>query len=269
MHGRDLRKGAIGVGTISVLTLVLFGVAIGVRALRGAAALAPADRPRSADLLREPMQFLGRGAALRMDELTPRISAENSQAWRAANKLAFEIAECPTTVEWLATPEGQRFERLLGDLRRGTSDEGLAALALIVELARTTEWNAGLLARTQSAERLAALTADWLRSWSERGATDTTLAEPTLAATLLYGLAMHEAADPLPIVRNAAAYERAQAFLQSLFVDAQDQPTALSRAMRQRHPLAVDGLASKSDGLRALAEEAKHLFSDLDGECGE
>jgi hypothetical protein len=250
-----------------VLTVVALLAAFAVRGVKGKGPLAPADREREAAALREPMQFLGRSAAQRVAELDDRVDPTRRAEWKVVRRTVFELRDCPDTAAWIDSTDGQRFERALDDLRRGSRDEALAALALIVELARRSDWEPGLLARTADAERLATLLQEWLRTWGERAADDATLAEPGVAALMLYGRAMRRASKPLPLVTIDAAYERGRAFLASLLSDAQGQPTALSRAARARHPTAIDGLASKGDALAGFDAAAEQLFAGLDGEC--
>jgi hypothetical protein len=250
-----------------VAAIALLVAAIAVRGIRGEAPLAPQDRPRSVDALAQPMQLLGRGAKLRIDELTARISEPLSAAWRASYRLPFELRGCPALSEWLDGRNGQSVERLIADLRRGSRDEALASLALTLQIARATEWEPGLLARTQNAERLGALVQEWLRAWGERGCDDATLAEPTLAATLFYGRVMRIAAEAPPVGRYDAPYERAKAFLEGLLLDQQGQATHLGIALKARHPSAANGFTSSSDALAGLGREAAQLFPELDGEC--
>ncbi|MCC7014315.1 MAG: hypothetical protein IT454_17275 [Planctomycetes bacterium] len=247
--------------------VALLGVAVAVRGIEGAPRVEPFDRPTEADAIREPLQFLGRGAALRIAELGPRISAESQTAWRAAYRAPFDLKDCPQTAEWLVTPAGQRLERLLGDLRRGTREDALAALALVFQLARATEWKPGLLAKTQHAEKLAGFAQDWLRAWSERAASEPVLAEPALATVLAYGLWMKRVSQPRPIGRRDEAYDRALAFLQSILRDGSGRPTALYEALRARHPGVVSGFEGGRDALDAFEAAALQLFPELNGEC--
>ena len=262
-----MQRGSMGLNAGIAATIVVIGAAIGVRSLKGEVPLAPADRPRAVDALREPMQLLGRGASLRIAELDLRVEAARREEWIGVRRALFELQDCPSTKDWIDSVDGQRFERLVGELRRGARDEGLAALALVLELARKTEWNTGPLAGTASAERLGAFLQDWLRTWAERGVDDATLADPTVAAVLVYGRVMRRACRPLPIGRNDATYERARTFLAGLLFDAQGQPLALARALRTRHPTAIERFESKNDVLNDLDEASRQLFGDLDGEC--
>jgi hypothetical protein len=252
----------------AALAALLFAAAVAVRAIPGEGPLAPSDRPVAPDAVREPMQLLGRGASLRIAELDGRVGPERAAEWRAARRSVFELQGCPDTAVWLDGPEGQRVARVVGDLRRGTREEALAALALILELARRTDWDPGLLARTADAERLALLLQDWLRAWGERGADDPTLAEPAVTAVLAYARVARRACRAPPIGRIEAIYERARAFLASILADAQGQPTALSRALRARHPTAIEGFDSKQDCLAGFDRAFDQLDPALDGDCG-
>lgn len=243
--------------------------AVSVRGIRGAPALAPQDRPREADAIAEPMQLLGRGASLRIEELSPRVSEPLRASWRASSRLLFGLRGCPELGEWLDGADGQRCERTLGDLRRGTRDEALAVLALTLQLARVTDWETGLLARTQNAERLGALIQEWLRAWGERGVDDATLAEPALAAVLVYGRVMRIAAEAPPVGRFEAPYARATAFLDTLLLDQNGQATRLGQALRARFPSAAAGFESGDDRLLGLDREAERLFAGLNGDCDE
>jgi len=163
--------------TAIVATVALLVGAIGVRGLRGALAARAQDRPREKTEIAEPMQLLGRGASMRIEELTARVSEAVKPNWSAAHRLPFALRDCPKLLDWIESADGQRFERLLAELRRGSREDAFASLALTLALARATEWNPGLLARTQNAERLGALLQEWLRAWGERGVGDTLLAE--------------------------------------------------------------------------------------------
>ena len=250
-------------------TVVLLVAAAAVRGLHGTPPLAPQDRPREKAEIAEPMQLLGRGAALRIEELTARVSEAVKPNWNAAHRLPLELRDCPKLLEWIESADGQRFERLLGELRRGSREDAFASLALTLALARATDWNPGLLARTQNAERLGALLQEWLRVWGERGVGDALLAEPTLAATVLYGRVMRIAAEAPPIGRFDAPYERAKAFLSNALLDSHGQATALGRALQARFPAASAGFDDADDCLAGLDREAAQVFVGLDGKCSQ
>lgn len=268
MSGTGARTGGIELAAIAA-TAVLLVASVAVRGLKGSPAIAPQDRPSAPTDIAEPMQLLGRGASLRIEELTPRISPELAGVWKSAHRLAFNVQDCPKLLDWIDGPDGQKCERLIGSLRRGSRDEALASLALTLALARTTEWKPGLLARTQHAEKLGAILQEWLRSWGERGASDRMLAEPTFAALAFYGRVMRTAAEAPPVGRFDAPYERARAFLAGVLLDSQGQPTALGRAMRTRFPAAMKGFDNEHDCLEGFEREGAQLFADVDGECGQ
>jgi hypothetical protein len=261
------RRGSVAWTAAVAVVFAVLAAAVAVRAIRGQAPVAPEDRTREPDAIRAPMQLLGRGASLRIAELDPRTDASRRDEWKWARRTVFELAGCPPLSQWLDGPDGQRLERALGELRRGSREEALGALALVIELGRRTEWDPGLLARSQHAQRLAALLQDWLRAWGERGADDPTLSEPTAAAVAAFAHVMQVAVDAPAIGSDEVAYERARAFLASLLLDAQGQPTALSRALRARHPGAVEEFESRSDVLAGFEAAAAQLFPELDGEC--
>jgi hypothetical protein len=258
------------VETIAMLaTVALLVTAVVVRGLHGAPPLAPQDRPREKTEFAEPMQLLGRGASLRIEELTARVSETVKPNWKAAHRLPFELRDCPKLLEWIESADGQRFERLLGELRRGSREDAFASLALTLALARATDWNPGLLARTQNAERLGALLQQWLSAWGERGVGDSLLAEPTLAATVLYGRVMRIAAEAPPLGRFDAPYERAKAFLANALLDNQGQATALGRALQARFPAASSGFTDEHDCLAGFDREGAQVFAGLDGKCSQ
>jgi len=229
---------------------------------------APEDRDPESRTIAEPLQLLSRGSALRIEELTPLIAPERRDAWDSAHLLPFRLAGCPKLLDWIDSSQGQRFERLLGELRRGSSEEALAALALIFQLARSTEWDPGLLARTQHSERLGGLLQEWLRVRAEDSAKDPLLHEPALAGALLYGRVMRTAYDAPAIGRMEAPYERAKAFLWELTRAHAAPRTQFGESLLASHPRAMANLLDLDDFLRGFDEEARLLFPELDGECG-
>ncbi len=218
----------------------------------------------------EPMQFLGKGAALRAPELDAWVASQRKTRFKALRELVFHLKDCPATVEWADSAEGQRLEQMLGELRGGTREEAFAALVLVFQVVRATEWKPGFLAQTREAnvERAAGLVADWLRAWSERGARDPLLAEPSRAALLVYGRLMRTAQKSPRFGDNAASYERGLKFVNELVGIDTGRRTALGESMQARHPDAMRKLVGESDRLRGLDEEALTLFPDLDGACG-
>ena len=262
------RRGDARLSLIASVTGVLLVAAVAVRGIAGERPPEPEDVVRSPDALVEPLQFLAAGAALRMRELTPRIDPARAGEWAAMWRRPYELADCPPAADWLGGPDGQRLERLLAELRRGSRDEALAALALTVQVARATDWDPGLLGRTQHAERVGGLLQDWLRVWGARAADDAELLEPTLAALLLYGRVMRTAYEAPALGRADAPYERARTFLDELTGARAPRRTPLGERLAARHPRAWTTLVEKSDFLAGAAEEARALFPEVDGECG-
>jgi hypothetical protein len=253
---------------VLALTGLLLAAAVHVRGLRGALPELPEDRARASDALAEPLQFLGRGAHLRLEELTPRIGLELAPAWAAGHRIPFDVAGCPRLLDWLTTAEGQAFEQLVADLRRGSRDEALAALTLVFAAARTTEWAPGMRG-SKNAERLAALLQDWLRKWAEPAAKDELLAEPALGAALVYASIMRTAYEAPVITRDGAIAARARTFLETLTGASEPRLSAFGEALEARYPDAFDTFRRRADLLEGLAREAFVLFPELDGECVE
>lgn len=247
----------------------MLALAIAVRGIPAQPALLPEDDPDDRPQIAEPAQFLQRGAALRIAELDRFVREDQRPAFRAARQILFHVEDCPPLLEWIDGAEGQRVVRLLGELRAGSREDALGALALIFRLSRATEWQPGLLADTSNAERLGALLQEWLRAWAERGARDPLLAEPSIAATALYAHAMRTAWDA-PVVGHAdAPYERARAFLLELVGVSTKQRTAFGEMLQAREVRAFEQLSASKDVLAGLANVAKSRFPDIDGECGD
>lgn len=264
----DSKRSDLRVTSTALAAVLVFVGAFTVRGLDGEAPVAPADRERGPDELKAPMQFLGQSASLRVAELAPRVRESLQAEWRVVQPSIARLAGCPPSAAWLSSAPGQRFERLFAELRRGSRDEALVALHLIFELARRSEWDPGLLARTQHADKLAGLFQEWLRAWGERGADDTLLGEPAVAATIAYGALMRRVSQPLPLGGNDEALERARSFLHGLLQDAQGQSTRLGNALRARHPRALERFAAKRGVLDGFAEAFEQAWPELDGECG-
>lgn len=252
----------------AIAAVLVFVGAFYVRGLEGRAPLTAGDRPRAPDEIAAPMQLLGVSGYLRAGELTPRVRDSLREEWIDVQKFTARVASCPKTAEWLATPPGQRFERLIDELRRGSREEALAALHLVFELARRTEWAPGLLGRTQHADRIATLLQEWLRAWAERSADDALLGEPATSAVLLYGSLMRKVSQPLVIGGDDGALERAKAFLGGLLVDTRGQPTRFAAAVRAREPRALDVFGGKRDVLGGFADACQRAMPELDGDCG-
>jgi hypothetical protein len=221
------------------------------------------ERPR----IQAPMQFLSRGAGERVGELDRWVSDDALAIWKASRGIAFALPGCPRLKAWLESTEGLRIERLLDQLRRGTREDALAALTLIFQLARTCEWDPGLRARTQDAERLASLLQTWLRVWGDRAAADPVLHEPALAASLVYGRVMRIAWTAPMVGYDAAAYARATSFLDELCGLGQRQRTPFGQALQARYGRAFGLLERPEDRLAGLSDEAAIQFPDVDGDC--
>jgi hypothetical protein len=251
-----------------VATGVLLVAAVVVRGVRGSEPELPEDRARAPEALAEPVQFLGVGAARRLAELTERVGPERREEWLLAQRAVFGIEGCPTLNDWLTTARGQRVQQVLADLRRGEPHEGLASLTLVMQIARATEWAPGVLGN-ENAQRMGALLQPWLRTWSEPAANDPLLAEPALAATLVYARVMRLAYEAPALTRDDAPYDRAKTFLDGLTGASEPQLTDFGQALATRYPDAFDGFRRKSDLLLGFDEECGVLFAELDGECGE
>lgn len=254
-------------GLAAAATLVI--AAVGARMLPAPRVIVAEDVVEEGPRIVEPMQFLGKGAALRAPELDGWVAAERRPRFKALRELAFHVADCPETVEWIDSAEGQRLERMLGELRGGTREEAFAALVLVFQLARATEWKPGILTQTPqaNAERMASLLADWLRARGESGAKDPLLAEPARAAILVYGRLMRTAQQSPVLGTNSASYERGLKTIEELVGIDSGRRTALGESLQARHPVALRKLVGDSDRLRGFDDEARTLFPDLNGEC--
>ncbi len=250
-----------------MLACVLFVAAIAVRGIPAQRVRLPEDSPVEKPRIAEPMQLLSRGAALRVAELDPLVRAELRPSFVAARGIVFAMDDCPDLVEWMQSAEGQRAERLLTDLRAGSPEEALAALTLVFRIARSTDWEPGLTAHAEHAERLGALLQDWLRVWGERAAIDPLLVEPVLGAMMLYGRAMREAWRAPVLGYNEAPYSRAHAFLLQATGLATYKRTALGEALQARFARVASRLSADVDALMGLEEECAAFFPDLTGDC--
>ncbi|MBK7642448.1 MAG: hypothetical protein IPJ19_05280 [Planctomycetes bacterium] len=251
-----------------VLASALFLFALVVRGAKPAPMLRPEDQPTEEPRIEQPMQLLARGAALRVGELDRWITKEQLPEWKAVRGSVFSLAGCPETLDWIETAEGQRFERCVASLRSGTRDEAFAALVLVFQLARSTEWKPGMLGHTQHAERVGALLEGWLRAWSGRAAQDPLLVEPSLAALLLYGRVMRVAWRAPVVGYNAAPYERARALISEVVGESAGR-TEFGQAFSTRHPTAARSLASSLDILEGFEDECATLYPKLSGDCEE
>jgi hypothetical protein len=252
---------------LAVVACGLFVAAIGVRGIPAQRVRLPEDSPKERPRVAEPMQLLSRGASMRVAELDPLIRDGLRPAFVATRGVVFGLRDCPLLVEWMQTAEGQRAERLLADLRSGSPEESLAALTLVFQIARATDWEPGITAHSEHAERLGALLQDWLRVWGERAANDPLLVEPALGALMLYGRAMREAWRAPVLGYNQAPYSRAHDFLVQATGLATSKRTALGEALQARFARVAGRLAADVDALMGLEEECAAFFPDLTGEC--
>lgn len=215
----------------------------------------------------EPMQLLARGAEHRIDQRWQWIAEDHRTAWDKVWATPFQIQGCPQLAEWITTPRGQQLEQLIGVLERGTAEEGMTALALIFQLARATSWESGPLRGGGDASRLADLLESWLTTWASASARDSLLAEPSMAALMLYARAMREARNAPLIGSDDAADARGRTFLERITGVAATARTSFGNALFERHPRAAAMLVSEKDCLRGLAEECSERYPDLDGSC--
>jgi hypothetical protein len=261
-------KSPVATRAVIALAGVLFVFALLVRGAKPAPLVRPEDRPADEPHIDQPLQLLARGAALRVGELDRWVSKDELAEWKAVRGSLFALKDCPATMDWLDGAEGQRFERCVAALRGGTREDAFAALVLVFQLARATEWKPGLRGHTQHAERLGAQLESWLRAWSARGAKDPLLVEPALSALLLYGRALRLAWRAPVVGYNAAPYERARALLSEIAGESA-QRSDFGQALAARHPAAALGLSSEKDVLAGLEEECAALYPKLVGDCGD
>ncbi len=263
-----LHNGRTRILALVALTGALLVTGVVVRGIAGKLPPAPEDLPAGPQALSEPMQFVLRGGGLRMRELADRLEPELRKSWDACSRLPYDLTDCPALLTWIDGPAGQKIERLLADLRRGDHDAALAALALTVQVARTSRWQPGIFDGHEDAERLGSMLQDWLRAWGPRSADDPQLLEPALAGLLLYGRVMRTAYNEPAIGRADAPYQRARTFLDELTGAREAQPTPLGARLAARHPRAWSSLRGRGDFLAGADEEAQSLFPEIDGECG-
>lgn len=249
------------------LAALLLCAAVGVRALAPAPVVEPQDAPIGERRIDAPMQLLGANAELRVGEVDALVSEPLRTRFSAERRLVFGLRGCPELHLWLDGADGQRIARFLGELRAGSREDAFAALVLVMRIARATEWKPGMLGADPNAERLGTLLEDWLRAWGERGAKDPLLAEPALAATLVYGRAMRVAWDAPVVGTNKGPYLRACSFLVELLGLERGANSGLGERVQARHPHATMRLRGEDDRLRGLDEEALALFPDLRGDC--
>lgn len=264
------RGGARGPApAMMALSVLLLLAGVWVRGIQVRLPPAPADRLQSGPRIAEPMQLLSRGAAHRYPELGDWVSEGARARWRTASAFAFELAGCPPLKTWLDGRDGQRIERLLADLRAGTREDAFAALVVIFQLARSTEWRPGVGGRAEHAEALGGLLADWLRGRAEGGADDALLHEPALAAALLYGRAMHVAWNAPLVGYNTASFERARGVLATLCGVGRRERTAFGRELAARYGRVFAALDATEPArfFAPFRAECELLFPELDGAC--
>jgi hypothetical protein len=250
-------------------TGVLLVTGVALRGIRAEPPPRPEDQPGAADVFAEPLQLLARGGALRVAELKAALPEAAREPFDRAARLVFAVGDCPLAVEWLDGAAGQDVERVIAELRRGEPPEALASLTLIVQLVRHTRWAPGFRGRIQHAERLAGLLQEWLRVWSGRAASSALLREPALAALLVYGRLMRVAYDEPTFGKNQAPFQRARTFVDELTGAKLSRRTPFGDALAASYPRAFEQLVNAEDFLRGAAEEAKLLYPELDGKCGQ
>jgi len=144
-----------------VLVLLLLGGAVGVRAIEPTAPSAPEVIEDELEVL-EPMQLLRSGGEERMAELDALVPLERRVAFVDNRLDLLDLADCPPLDDWLRARRGLALEQTVASLVRGDRAEALAALALVMQLARTTEWSPGMFGGSQGAETLGGLLGTWL-----------------------------------------------------------------------------------------------------------
>ena len=265
---RTTPRRRLGFRIVGSAGCALLAAAVAVRAIPPARATLPKDVVEEKPRLVEPMQFLGRGGSLRAPELDRWVSEPLRAGFQRTRRTAFAVQGCPPLLDWIDGPQGQELERELVALRGGAREDAFAALVVVFQLARSCEWAPGLVTRkSEHAERLGGLLQDWLRVWGERAAKDPLLADPALAAAVLYGRAMRTAWKAPLLSSNRAPYERATAFLAELTGISTSRRTDFGEALRARYARAAEKLLSTSDALLGLEEEAAAQLPDLAGSC--
>ncbi len=270
MQPTNNKSGAVAralLRSLVVLTILLLGTGVAVRGLEPALPLPAEEDPNAAPSLREPLQFLQAGAHLRIGELDSLVPSEGLESWRFARKVVFAVQGCPTLASWLQTSDGLVIEREIGELRRGNSEEALASLALIFQLARASSWEAEFMGGAADAEKLGELLSEWLRGRAESSVSDPVLREAGLAAVMMYGRSLRVAYQAPILGRNDSAFDRARSFLGEITGIPNGPRTAFGRELQARFGRAVSKLSDDDDLLVGLEEEAKVLFPGLNGAC--
>jgi hypothetical protein len=217
----------------------------------------------------KPLQLLSAGATHRRGELDERVSPQLASAWKEAAELAFGLEGCPPLRDWLEEQDGVRVELLIGQLRSGGSGDALAALTLIFQLARATEWTPGFPAHAEHAERLGGLLAGWLARWGEASVDDSALHDTALVAALFYGRVMSAAWTAPAFGHNAASLDRARRFLLELTGAEAGGRTRFGQALQAQYGRAFAALQADEESafFPAFSEECALLLPDLDGAC--
>ena len=262
INGRNWLHAMVGV------TVVLLVAALWVRTWQPARAFGPSAE-EAALRIPEPMQFLHGGAGLRIAELDEYVDETRRERWVRSRDLVLALQACPRLGSWLDSADGLEFEQLSAELVRGSSEEALAALSLLVALARRTEWGPGFLGGGEDADRLGGLIAEWLHARAEGSLDDALLYEPALSAVVLYGRAMRLAYQAPVLGRDDAAYERARSTMERLVGITERPRTNFGAALQARYGRATSLLSDEDDMLGGFEEEAGASFTGLDGECDE
>lgn len=260
-------SGGVQFALLASLCGALFVGAIFLRGISAPPRIAPELRSERSAVV-SPLQFLGPSGLKRVAELAALLPEAAREPWTRSTAGLHALADCPNTLEWLATPRGQEFERVLGELERGDSTQGLAALVLLVDLARHTKWAPSVFLGPEHCERLGDLLQTWLARFAEKSSDDVTLHEPALAASLLYARTMRAAYRSPTFGRSEAPYARARAFMREVCGLQAKTQTEFGRALKERHPRAFMGLLEADDFLAGADEEARLAFPDIDGACG-
>ncbi|MCA8979602.1 MAG: hypothetical protein H6831_11230 [Planctomycetes bacterium] len=262
IQGRGWLRAMVGT------TCVLLVAALGVRALQPQRVYGPSES-EAALRLPEPLQFLLGGASLRVAELDEHVAESRRERWVKMRETVIDLDGCPRLGAWLDTAVGLEFEQLNAELVRGSSEEALAALTLLVALARRTEWDSGFLGGGEDAGRLGGLVAEWLIARSDGSLEDALLYEPALSAVVIYGRAMRTAYQAPTFGRDDAAYARARSTLERLVGITEQKRTNFGAAVQARYGRATSLLEGDGDFLLGFDQEARVSFKDLDGECEE
>jgi hypothetical protein len=261
-------SGRTQVAVLMAATIALLVAAVAVRGVRATLPPLPEDESSAAARVVEPMQLLKRGGVRRLNDLGAAVDPQQRKAFARSAHAVFVLRGCPPVLEWLTGAEGQLFERTGEALRRGGAGDRLAAAAMLVQLARVTEWEPGLRLGPEHAEKLGGLLQEWLRVCAEPSVSDPTLHEPALAAMLLYGRVMRAAYDAPTFGRNQAPYERARVFVRDLLGTQAAEQTAFGKALKASFPRAFNEVLAGDDFLIGCEEEARLMFPEIDGDCG-